>query len=127
MTKAKLTTPNGTEVQIEGTPEEVSQLLALYSSGAPSPKKVKKVRHTNNSGGSVKKKLVRNGPADLIRELITEEYFKGQKRSLADIQKKLEEGGHIYAQTSLSTPVLRLVKSKELRRLKEAKGWMYVV
>jgi len=35
MTKASLTLPNGTVVQIDGTAEEVQALLAYYGSGAP--------------------------------------------------------------------------------------------
>ena len=54
-------------------------------------------------------------------------YFKS-KRTIGDIQKKLEEMGHIYALTSLSTPLIRLTRSKNsaLRRLKENKQWVYV-
>ncbi len=37
MSKASLTLPNGTVVQIEGTPEEVRQLLDFYSGKANAP------------------------------------------------------------------------------------------
>jgi hypothetical protein len=44
-----------------------------------------------------------------------------------EVQKKLEEKGHIYAQESLSGPLLRLTRDKHvLRRLKDKKGWVYV-
>jgi hypothetical protein len=36
MAKANITLPNGTTVVIEGTPEEVQQLLAMYSGGIQS-------------------------------------------------------------------------------------------
>ena len=39
---------------------------------------------------------------------------------------KLEENGHIYALHSLSPALLRLTRSKMLRRIKEKKGWVYV-
>lgn len=125
MTKAQLTLPNGTNIHIEGSPDEVKALLDLYSSQSNSSHKTLKPIKTTKSGE--KKAPRKGGPADLIRELIAENYFKAQKRSLSDIQKKLEEGGHIYAQTSLSTPLTRLTRAKELRRIKEQKGWMYVI
>lgn len=129
MAKANLKLPNGTEVNIEGTPEEITKLLEVYSEGASrasaKPRKARRASNSNKVGG--KKSIRKSGPADLIRELIQEGYFKGQKRSLPDLQKKLEERGHIYAQSSLSSPLTRLTRSKDLRRLKEKKGWMYVV
>lgn len=127
MTKARLTLPDGPDIQIEGTPSEIKELLEFYSSGVPVKNKGHKAKRRATHRSGEKKGSRKNGPVDLIRELVEENYFKGQKRSLSDIQKKLEEGGHIYAQTSLSTPLIRLTKSKELRRLREKKGWMYVV
>lgn len=128
MTKATLTLPNGAIVQIEGSPEEVKALLGLYTgsdvSSRGSRKHSPRRKRTNGSGI---KKVKKAGPVDLIRELISKDYFKGQKRSLSDIQQKLEEEGHLYAQTSLSTPMTRLTRSRALRRIKEEKGWMYVI
>ncbi len=122
MAKAELKFPNGTHVQIEGTSEEVGNLLKLYSS---SNSKTKRPRSKTNT--SEKKRVSRTSPTTLIKELIKEDYFKGHKRSLSDIQKKFEERGHIYAQTSLSTPLTRLTRNRTLRRIKDKKGWMYVL
>ncbi|MBY0376684.1 hypothetical protein K2P96_01795 [Patescibacteria group bacterium] len=126
MAKAKLTLPNGTDIQIEGTPEEVKGLLSFYLQSGPVKGK-NPIATAPTKQGKKRKGSIKSGPASLIRELIEEDYFKAQKRSLSDIQKKLEERGHIYAQTSLSMPLTRLTRSKELRRLQEKKGWMYVV
>ncbi len=126
MAKATLTLGNGTTVLIEGSANEVKELLENFSSGPTAKAKrtvVKRKKSVVGEGG--KKRSNKQGPVDLIRNLIQEDYFKSNKRSLSDIQKKLEERGHIYAQTSLSSPLTRLTRSQELRRLKEKKGWVY--
>jgi hypothetical protein len=38
----------------------------------------------------------------------------------------LEEQGQFYPVTSLSPTVLRLVRKRELRRIKDKKRWLYV-
>lgn len=65
------------------------------------------------------------GPQTLILELRNNDFFSEQ-RSIADVQKKLEELGHIFAQTSLSAPLIRLVRSQKLKRIKENDAWYYV-
>ncbi len=128
MAKASLVLPDGTKVQIEGTAEEVAVLLAKCSSGASSsraPTVKKKAKRRATAPAAAPRKPKGKGPIGLIRELAAEGFFKS-KRMLPDVQKKLEEGGHIYAQTSLSPAVLQLTKKKVLRRLHEKKGWAYV-
>jgi hypothetical protein len=60
-----------------------------------------------------------------MAELASEGWFKS-KRTIGDVQKKLEEKGHIYAMESLSTPLLRLTRNRTLRRIKDKSGWAYV-
>ena len=61
--------------------------------------------------------------------VLGEEGFLGEPRSLAEIQAKLAEHGWHYAQTNLSTPLIRLVRQRQLRRLQLAEGnkrvWKY--
>lgn len=127
--KAKLRLPTGTEVDIEGSAEEVERLLALYSGLEGNPARGahtrKPIQRKASAGGARKRQG--GGPQTLIGELVEKGYFKS-KRTIGDIQKKLEEMGHIYALTSLSTPLIRLTRSKNsaLRRLKENKQWVYV-
>ena len=132
MAKANLTLPDGTTVKIEGTAEEAATLLTRFTGGdqggggAPAHrKKASKKKATKKRGGKSSTRSKRTGPRDLIRELADEDYFKS-KRTLQDVQKKLEEQGHIYAQTSLSNPLLALTKARTLRRLKDKKRWVYV-
>ena len=127
MAKANLVLPDGTTVAIEGTADEVAVLLSRFSQSSPAetpkkPKRKKKRPATGDSGGTRKKK---DGPTGLIKTLIEEGYFKS-KRSIGDIQKKLEQHGHIYANTTISPCLTRLTRSRVLRRIKENKGWVYV-
>jgi hypothetical protein len=129
MAKANLVLSNGVKVQIEGTAEEVAVLLTKCSSSTPPPEPPKKNRKLPKRGsvrsGAPVRKPKAKGPVGLITELAAEDFFK-TKRMLPEIQKKLEQGGHIYAQTSLSPAVLALTQQKILRRLREKKGWAYV-
>jgi len=128
MAKTNITLPDGTKVTIEGSADEVATLLNKFSNHdaatattATTRKKKKKKTRGSSGGTSVKRK----GPQVLIGELNAENYFKS-KRTIGDIQKKLEEKGHIYALESLSTPLLRLTRNRTLRRIKEKSGWVYV-
>lgn len=128
MAHTQIERPDGTKITIEGSPEEIAKIMALY--GAPG----RREHETGDSKGIAKKrannkeaekpKIVKGPKAHLID--IKDEGFFSQKRSLSDIQKKLEEKGHIYPVEQLSTPVLRLVRQKTLRRLKDNRGWCYV-
>ena len=127
MAKANIVLPDGTKVMIEGNAAEVASLLQRFSQPDTGTDTRPKSR-TKAKGKSVSKKsrkASRKGPTGLILALRDDDFFKSRK-TLSDIQKKLEERGHIYAQTSLSPVLVRLVRKKELRRLKEKKGWAYV-
>lgn len=123
MATASIDLPNGTKVKIEGSPEEINKLLELYGGQLSShvlmaekaPSAVKGLSKEKNGGGA----------AGQIRTLIGEGFF-GTKRTLSDVQRRLEELGHIYPQTHLSTPLRRLVMTRELRRLRDSKNWVYV-
>jgi len=126
MAKASLVLPTGTKVQLDGTAEEIAALLSRFS-GDPNAQGARRDRKQPHPKLKKEGKSSRSGPTGLVLDLIDEGYFKA-RRSLPDIQKKLEEKGHIYAQTSLSPILLRLVRRKDvnLRRIKDKKGWIYV-
>jgi hypothetical protein len=121
--KANLVLPNGTNVLIEGTSEEVAQLLATVTQGesANRSERKKKKRSTNTPRQTQNP----NSVAALISQLAREDYFKS-KRSLGEIQKKLEELGHIYPITTISPCLTRMTKRRVLRRLKQDRVWVYV-
>jgi hypothetical protein len=61
--------------------------------------------------------------------LLAEEGFFGDPRSLAEVQAALAEHGWHYRQENLSTPIVRLVRQRQLRRLQLTQGnkrvWKY--
>jgi len=128
MAKANLTLPDGTKVLIEGNSDEVANVLGKFSQLFEKRAKRKRSKAKRKSSVSSARgtKKVRRGPVGYITELADEGFFK-TKRKNPEIQKKLEEGGHIYAQTSLSPALLKLIRKRVLRRLKEKKRWVYVL
>ena len=130
MANANVVLADGTKVTIDGTAEEVAALLERLSGGPPQQSRGSTPRSGRGRRGkaTAKKSTARTkakGPADYVRDLVAENYFKS-KRGLGDVQKKLEEGAHIYPVTHLSPVLYRLVKAKELRRIKEGGTWKYV-
>ena len=126
MAKASLKLFDGTVVIIEGSPDEIAKIMALHSTTI----KNQKIKTSRRSRQSIKssnrdtsEKII--GPQQRILDLKSIGFFD-DKKTISDIQKKLEEQGNIYAQTSLSTPLVRLVRSRDLRRLKQEKIWVYV-
>jgi hypothetical protein len=115
MAKARLTTKSGTVITIEGTQEEVAGLIAQF--GAARPAASSRKRHPPSNAKS--------GPVALISELIDGGFFKKPKE-LGAIKLALEEQGHYYPVTTLSPLLLRLVRKRELRRIKDKKRWLYV-
>lgn len=129
MPKANLLLPNGTKVSIEGTPEDVARMLALYTSSHGPPSGEGPPPPRTGSGKKAKRNASHakqsSGPVGFIRELKEGGFFKN-KRTISDIQHKLEESGHIYALSSLSPALLRLVRQHVLSRIKEKGMWKYV-
>jgi len=117
MAKAHLTTKSGATITIEGTQEEVASLIAQFDGGPAKPKVRSRNRRTRAT--------TKTGPVNLISELIDGGFFKKPKE-LGLIKSALEEQGHYYPVTTLSPILLRLVRKKELRRIKDKKRWLYV-
>jgi len=61
--------------------------------------------------------------------LLADGGFFAQPRSLGEIQSALTEHGWYYSQNNLSTPLVRLVRQRQLRRIQLAEGnkkvWKY--
>jgi hypothetical protein len=56
--------------------------------------------------------------------LIDGNFFRKPK-DLAAIKIALEEAGHYYPVTTLSPTLLRFVRSRQLRRIKDKNKWLY--
>jgi hypothetical protein len=127
MAKATLTLPDGTIVTVTGSAEEIASIMSLHGASTKpsgrtttaSAKGAKKVPASKKSGKS------RGGPKQRIQALVDAGFFK-ERKSINDIQAKLEEEGHIYAQSSLSPALVRLTRDKALRRVKHDNKWAYV-
>jgi len=130
MAETKVTLPNGTQITVSGTPDEVasviSKLTSLASSAtgstAPTSPPARGARSrskagTNKSGTGITGRIV----------TLRNEGFFNEPRSLREVQLALTEKGHIYPRTTVSPTVLGLVRRSELRRMKSNKGkWAYV-
>jgi hypothetical protein len=113
MPTASITLPSGAKVVIEGTQAEVAELIARFQDGSPS------------ESSSMRVVAKRAGPLRLIGDLIDADFFKSP-RELGAVRMALEAQGHFYPTTSLSPLMLRLVRGKQLRRIKTHKRWTYV-
>lgn len=118
MAKAHITTKDGAKITIEGTPQEVAALVAQLGHKQPKSSKAPTDAHGHRS----RQKAT---PANLIAELIDGGFFKKPKE-LSAIKLALEEHGHYYPVTTLSPVLLRLVRRRFLRRIKDKKRWLYV-
>lgn len=119
MAKAHVTTKSGTKITIEGTPDEVAALVARFDEGASVHAKGEVQSRPST------KTTFKAGPLSLISELIDGGFFK-KPRELSAIKLALEEHGHFYPVTTLSPLMLRLVRKRQLRRIKDKKRWLYV-
>lgn len=119
MAKATLTTKGGAKITFEGTPDEVAALVQKIEGGATASKKSAAPARAKRST------TAKSGPADLIAELIDGGFFK-TPQELGAIRLALQEQGHYYPVTTLSPLMLRFVRSRRIRRIKDNKRWQYV-
>jgi hypothetical protein len=124
MPKAHIETKEGTKILIEGTVEEVANLIRQIKndhSDIPAQD-----QHVSNSSRFEKSRSKqKTTPSNLIVSLIDGGFFKKPK-DLVAIKVALEEQGHYYPVTTLSPTVLRFVRKHQLRRIKDDKRWVYV-
>jgi hypothetical protein len=127
MAKADIKLPNGTHIQIDGGADDISSIIKLFNPSNPSPTdgSGKKHRRTKSNDSPKPQSAKRAGPQQRIEALASENFFK-TKKTIADVQSKLEEQGHIYPQTHISTPLIRLARKRTLRRIKEGGTWLYI-
>jgi hypothetical protein len=115
MAKAQITTAEGIKINIEGTPSEISSLV--HNLKEKVDKRTVASRHKIGKAGRV---LL----GDLIASLADGGFFKKPK-DLASIKAALAEMGHHYPVTTLSPVMLRLVRRRALRRIRQNKRWLY--
>jgi hypothetical protein len=118
MAKATVTTKSGATITFEGTQDEVAALLSRFEGRDMNGGLAPAHSRANRSGNS------RPTPMGLLSELIGEGFFR-EPKGLGSVQLALREKGHFYPVTTLSPLMLRLVRRKELRRIKDKNRWTY--
>lgn len=120
MAKANITMPDGTKVQIEGTSDEITELVRRLQGSEGPPR-------SPSSGAKEKTKRKRLRLVDLIENLIEKSFFR-TPRGLSEVRDKLREIGHSYPLTTLSPAMLTQVRRRALRRMRDPKAgnrWKY--
>ena len=120
MAKAHILLKSGSKVTIEGTTEEVAALtreLAGVGSlpldrGPKIPKSADRPRRQKAT------------PSNLVASLIDGGFFRKPK-DLGAVKAALHELGRVFPVTTLSPVMLRLVRRRQLRRVKDKKRWVY--
>ncbi len=122
MAKATVKTKSGMSISIEGTQEEVKDILLLIKDREePAAKKTRAAVISK-----IKTNQTKFSATDAILRLKEEEGFFNKHRTLLDIKRALEERGLHYPITTLSGIMLNQVRKRNFKRLKENKNWVYV-
>jgi hypothetical protein len=127
MAKATVTTESGLRVVVEGSQEEVQNIIQQLGGGAGHSKRARRVASAKTGKHFASGKGGKRLPTatDAILEL-KEEGFFDKPKALADIKEKLADQGMIYPLTSLSGVVLVLVRRRQLGRVRVDGRWSYV-
>lgn len=121
MAKATIKSKTGAIINIEGTEEEVSNIISQFERSAT----VNQVKKVQSRRSIIKKEQrKRSAASNLIIEL-KEDGFLDKPKTLLEISTKLEEKGYIYPVTTLSGVMIGLVKKKLLGRKKSDGKWVY--
>lgn len=121
MVKATIKSKSGAVITVEGTNEEISNILTMFEKTSVVGQAKEAIARIKSVKKEQKK---RAGASDLIVELKEDGFFQKPK-SLGEISKSLEEKGHIYPTTSLSGVMIGLVQKKIMGRKKIDGKWVY--
>ena len=121
MAKATIKSQTGATITVEGTQDEVSNIISVYEKTSVVGHAKEAIARAKATKKGAKKK---ESASDLIIGLKEEGFFEKPK-TLAEINEALEEQGFLYPVTSLSGIVLGLLKKRQLRRKKLEGRWVY--
>jgi len=121
MAKATIKSRTGATITVEGTPDEVSNVISAYEKTSVVGQAKEAIARVKATKKSDRKK---ESASDLIVGLKEEGFFEKPK-TLGEIGAALEERGFLYPVTSLSGVVLGLLKKRQLRRKKHEGKWVY--
>ncbi|MCI0352388.1 MAG: hypothetical protein L0Z53_23470 [Acidobacteriales bacterium] len=120
MAKARITRTDGTKIVVEGTAEEVARLVEQLGTRA-STTSARSVGTKRATKVNERQKPTLIGH---IGSLIDGGFFRKPK-DLGSVKQALDELGHFYPVTTISPIMLRLVRRRQLRRIKEKNRWLY--
>ena len=123
MAKATITNDKGLKIVVEGSPEEVQEIIRQASGGTARGGSASRAQKVTKAAAKAVKRLP--SATDAIQEL-NEEGFFDKPKGLADIKQKLADQGMIYPVTTLSGVVLGLVRRRKLGRVRQDGRWSYV-
>jgi len=121
MAKATIKSKTGAFITIEGSDNEVSNILSVFERTTVVGHAKLEVAKKQAIKKDEKKRLA---ASDLVIGL-KEDGFLDKPKGLGDISKALEEKGYLYPVTTLSGVVLGLVQKRLLRRKKVEGRWVY--
>lgn len=89
--------------------------------------KIEKILFNKKGKSPLKNNMHSNykGLIGSIYDLIGQKFFDAPKE-LKEIQEKLKANAVFYPRTNYPDALLRLIKKKELRRLRDNKKWKYI-
>lgn len=125
MAKASIKSKSGTTILIEGTDSEVARIVTLLEDRGGNETGLRRRRTPQPMMAKERENNAKFNATDGILRLREEGFFNKQK-TLLDIKRALDEQGLIYPLTTLSGVVLKQVRKRNLRRIKEKKNWEYV-
>lgn len=121
MPKATVKSKTGSIITIEGTREELAQILSDFE-------RMSTVQEVKAKASKLiirkKDENKRRAASDLVVEL-KENGFFDKPKTLGEVAVALENTGYIYPTTTLSGVVLGLVQKKLLGRKKVNGKWVY--
>lgn len=124
MAKAQVTLPSGVTVTVSGTPDEITEVVSRLQSGLRSTKDAESKPDVKSRPTRVRGTKGRVQITDLIEQLVQSGFFR-KPQDLAAVKSALEDLGHHYPVTTLSPTLLRQVRKRNLRRLKQGGRWVY--
>jgi predicted transcriptional regulator YheO len=121
LAKATIKSKTGALITVEGTKEEVSDILATVEKAATIGYVKEVIAKAKTAKKEQKKRMA---ASDLIVEL-KEDGFFDKPKTLTEIARALEEKGYIYPVTTLSGVMLGLVHKRLFGRKKPEGKWVY--
>ena len=121
MPKAIIKSKSGAIITIEGTKDEITQIISDFERTSFVQAAKTEIQKSVLERREEKK---RSRASDLVIEL-REEGFFDKPKTLGEISHALENKGYLYPTTTLSGLVLGLVQRKQLGRKRENGKWVY--